>query len=475
MQLAAIVLSLITALPKEQIETVATEPYRVTVWLDLEPDPRFTPGLRVWLHQRFRANTQRSLGSAWQLTLADRPASLPARQLPTTKELLSLDLQADKLIWLQVSAIGDLASNTFARIVAYEYDFRFDDWSVPEHRDVRSVVRLGDALFEAACSQFRPHATVIGLDADGKVQMQLKGLALQPVESTHPLAPDGMPFRVFREYKEKDQVISVDEVPYTFLLYRSAARDRLTARCDLVSALHSPLSRRTRRRSTLYALGSSRSAQAATQVQFVTGEEKLPVVGLEVSLRPQDRRAHVPVGTTDQHGMIRIRPVRLASELGQDVPENRMFELRLSTGDAVVASFPLLPGETDDLEVAVQVDALLTEVSGMIVGLQDEMLDAVVSRRVLGTQLEQLAEANDIDQAKQVAEKLSTQPNLAHFENRLKEIKDYAEKRRQELERPTLGGAISRLYVQTENLLKKFGADLLDRKIQVASVKDPEN
>lgn len=473
MTVSVIAAALLFALPDRSEESVATQPYRVTVWLDIESHPRFSPALRSWLVQRLHANTRRAIGNAWELTISNRPPALSAMQNPTTKELRELNLGADKLVWLRIHSSRDDVSGSFVRLLVSEYDFLFDDWSVPSIQEVRTLDRLADDLFDAVCGQFRPHAHVLGLNEDGKVEIQLKGLALQPSNSPSPLAPDGMPFRVFREYKEKDEVIALTEVPYTFLLYREASRDRSLARCDLVSALRSPLSRRTRRRARMLALGASRSAQVVTQVHFVTGEEKLPVVGLEVSLRPQDRRARVPIGTTDQHGGVVVTPVRLASEIGQDVPANRMFELQLSTGDAVVASFPLLPGETADLEVAVQVDPLLTEVSGLVIGLHDQLLDAVVARKVLSTQLEKLASENNVDEAQQIAEKLSQQPNLTFFEGKLKSIKQHVEQRSKELERPSLGGTISKLFVQTENLLKKFAPDLLDRKVQIATEVKP--
>lgn len=468
--MSCLLLLLAGALPEKNARNPAEQPYRIHVWMDFEQHPRFSHGLRNWLEQQFRTHADRYLAGAWQLKFDKRPENISAANLPTTKQLVELDLQADKLLWIQIAsrASAESSNRSAVRIAAWEYDFRFDDWCGPGEIIATVDDKLGDQLFLAGYQQFRPHAVVIGPDENGKIEIQIQGLALQPADSARPLAPAGMPFRVFREFRSSDGTVTLTEIPYTFLLYRNPGRDRVTAYCDLVSALRSALSRRTRSRATMLALGSSQAATATTRVRFVTGKDETPVVGLEVSLRPQDRRARVPVGTTDHQGQIVVAPVRLASEVGQDIPHTRMYELRLSTGDAVIASLPLIPGETDDLEVPVQVDPLLTEISGMVVGLQDELLDAVVARKVLSTQLEQLASEGQVEQAQEVAKQLNKESDLEYFQKKLQEIKAHAERRREELERPTLGGTIARLFVQSENLLKKFGNELVGRQIQVS-------
>src|SRR5690606_31260106 len=119
--------------------------------------------------------------------------NISAANLPTTKQLVELDLQADKLLWIQIAsrASAESSNRSAVRIAAWEYDFRFDDWCGPGEIIATVDDKLGDQLFLAGYQQFRPHAVVIGPDENGKIEIQLQGLALQPADSARPLAPAG--------------------------------------------------------------------------------------------------------------------------------------------------------------------------------------------------------------------------------------------------------------------------------------------
>ncbi|MFO0948032.1 MAG: hypothetical protein U1D30_19270 [Planctomycetota bacterium] len=221
--------------------------------------------------------------------------------------------------------------------------------------------------------------------------------------------------------------------------------------------------------SRIIAIACSNRDEESTLVKFVTGKEERPVVGYQVTVKPQDQSADVTLGNTDHDGAIAIRPVYLSNERPDAFRPPRVLEVSLRSGRLVLSRFPLIPGEKNQVVVRVRIDPLLTDVSGQILALQDEVVDVVARRTLLQRQLTRLAEKQDAAGAKAIGDTINRLPDKAHFEARLKEIKSRTEAKSKAENRPSMGSNINRLFLQTENLVTNyFQGDKVTIEVELA-------
>jgi hypothetical protein len=116
----------------------------------------------------------------------------------------------------------------------------------------------------------------------------------------------------------------------------------------------------------------------------------------------------------------------------------------------------MVPGVQKELTVRARLDPLLTDLSGQILALQDEVVDVVARRSLLQRQLEKHAEKQEIDQAKKIAETINKLPDKTRFEEKLEAIKSSTEERARIANRTNLGPAIDRMFMQTDLLVQRY-------------------
>lgn len=457
---------------------LANRPYHVKIFLGFEDHPRLPAHFQSSVRHELETLTGRLMGNAWNTDFHVMPSEFRSSPVPPVEFLASHTTGVDKVFWLMVHAGSEpgTAGRSPIQVTAREYDVEFGEWGPVGRRQCPSSQELARTIFELAYRQFRPIAIFPGRTSGNKVEATMQGLALQPKGATVALASMGTPFRVFREFYSQGERISRDEIPWTYLVYRGTDDYGLLARFEVVSGLRGPLSARTRRKSRIIAIACGNRDDAFTSVRFVAGKEDRPIVGYQVTVKPQDQSAEVTLGNTDHDGRISIRPVFLSNERPDPLRHPRVLEVSLLSGRLVLSRFPLVPGEKTELTVRARIDPLLTDVNGRILALQDEVVDVVARRTLLQKQLTRLAEKQDAQGAKAIGEKINRLPDKAHFEAKIEEIKASAEAKGKQENRPNLGSNINRLFLQTENLVASyFQADKVTVEIDETPAPDPGN
>lgn len=437
----------------------AASPYRVSLWIEFAPGPWFPSPFRAAVTEEFRHLANRLWGPVWELYISAPPVDLPFPTRASAPPLVDETHAArrDKTIWLRILAGGG-GSKTVgadATIAAREFDHQFGEWGLESRKLARIDATLARSLFESAIEVFRPTALVLGRPRGTEITATVRGQGLMSANHPLPLVRPGDPFRVERETFAQGKRESRVAVPWTYLVYRGRADHGAASRFELTSALKNPLSARTRKKSRLVALGCGRAADGVTTVRFVNARDARPIVGFETVVQPLDQSAEISIGNTDHDGVIAIRPARLASERGPASPA-RVLLVTLRAGRTPLARFPLVPGLVSELTVRARLDPLLTSVNGQVLALQDEVVDVIARRSLLGRQLNKLAEKKDLARLKEVGDKINRLPDRAHFEARLQAIREKAEAESQAQKRAKLGTPIERLFLQTSHLLQQY-------------------
>lgn len=448
----------------------AEVPYQVHGWLELPADPRIPVWRRGDLRYELARTIDRLVGRAWVFQYGEPPPAADPARPPSAEEMKTLAKGADKVLWVRIRPKeSPRAEAPHFQATLREYDALLEEWGPLRQADVDAGPELCRDLFDLMLEQFRPVAFLSSAESAQKCRGAVKGLALVPRADAPALVAGGRPFRVYREFFSKGARTARVEVPWTYVVFRAPTEYGYLGEFDVLSGLRNPLTGRTRQRSRLVAIAVGPFGDAITELQYVTGPEKRPVVGYAVTVRPQEQSTSVSLGNTDHRGQIAIRPVRLASD-PVGVFRDRVLFVNLLAGKYVAASFPLVPGEQPRMSVRVQVDPILTDASGRVLALQEEVVDVVARRIILQRRLEKAAQANDIAAAKRLEGEINALPDKAAFEKRLAEIKNRAEEQRKAADRKTLSVAVGRLFLQTESLLGEY---FKNEKVSVSLTETP--
>lgn len=466
-----------------KLRAIASEPYRMRIWLTIAEHPRVTPGLRQGIVEEIQSASDRYLGSAWNIAYASPPADAPispdapVEDMPDVKKLGADYKNVDKVLWADIAVDTARAGVPPFVVTVREYDAEFNRWGPAVRRVLAPDEPLPVNVFRLLYRQFRAVVGVVGLGDQKQLRVVVKGAALQSPDSPYPLLAFGAPIKIARDLMKKDKFVRRIEIPWTYLIYRKSDPDRRGGVCDLRSSLSSPVDNSTLRRSKVMGLAASNSENAETEVQFVTltldnmpGDPpgKRPVPGYEVLVKIQDQVVPVLAGATDRRGRITLSGSKLDAT-GQNRPQ--VCEVTLRIGRIPVAMFPIVPGDEPRREVQINAEPLLPEVSGRINALQEELVDTLARQAILTKRLDKLkkdlkkegAEEDKalIAKAVDVANQINALPGNKYFQDKLNAIKTDAQKRSEkELKKKTLSKQVTKLFAGLEEIIKKYSIGL---------------
>ena len=461
-----------------KLRAIASQPYRIRIWLTIAEHPRVTPGLRQGIMDEIQSASDRYLGSSWDLSYSAPPADAPVspdapiEDMPDVKAIGKDYGDVDKVFWADVSVDSARPGTPPFVVNVREYDAEFNKWGPAVRRVLAPDEPLPVNVFRLLHRQFRAVIGVIGLGETKQLRIVVKGAALQSPDSPYPLLAFGAPIKITRDFFKKGEFVKRFDILYTYLIYRTADADRRGGVAEVRSTLQSPVDNSTLRRSKVMGLAASNSADAETEVQFIQlttdnmpGEPpgKRPVPGYEVLVRVQDTVVPVLAGATDRRGRITLSGSKL-DPTGQNRP--LVCEVTLRIGRLPVAQFPLVPGDEPRREVVVNADPLLPEVSGRINALQEELIDTLARQAILKKRLETLKnelKKEDADENKElgakvrdVADQLNKLPGNKYFQDKLTAIRNDAKKRSEkEYKQKNFGKHVTRLFAGVEKILKE--------------------
>jgi hypothetical protein len=357
----------------------------------------------------------------------------------TFEEIRPLTIGYDKLalVAIEPSAAG--------------YNVRLCEWDIETQQPGRlvqgSVSRsaLGAGVFRLLIEAFSPLAKVEAVDAK-TANLRFRAAELPLRSDIQWVRPGDMYRPILRTNHRDGHAKAIRPLDWTYL--DVVKMEGTQAVCRVHSGLRSALGRRRRGRTEQYALALAPASGPTRLLVRSRTDPDRPLAGYDVYAYGPDSKATEHLGRTERDGGIDVpagsQPLRL---------------LIVKHGDALLARLPIVPGDVPQLTALVPDDDRRLEAEGVIVGLQENLVDLVVRRAILASQARSRIAAGKIDEAGRFIDELRRLRTQQQFLRQLEQ-----ERQRLISNDPVVQKKIDKLFDDTTRLLSN---QLLPREIEM--------
>lgn len=424
---------------------LAGRPYTIHVWAEAEPAARLDAKGKAELLDSWRGYVERFIGAPWEVTIRtdSGPFALGGLESIQAADLKPLGTGIDKL-WMIRMAPNPAGGYRFA---GREYDTTTGD--LGPYCEVVALYPADAArrLLKLSLILFRPFAEV-GSAGVGDTSLTIQGSALTAADPIGKVAGVGSvftPFRVFQ--RPTGAVIRLDMIRYSYLRVRSM--DGSSARCDIISSLRDPLSKRVVGRNALIALGVKSSA-VPTRFRFLTNAKEAPepVAGYTLTVRDVPDGPPREVGTTGRDGRIVVPP---------GMAENLVIFRLLAGNIEPMVEFPGVPGETEE-ERIIKVDpkAATVALETKLNALKDQVVDLVAVRARLEARLKARADGEAWGEVKTLLDEYKKLPAKSGFVERVNALREAAMAEQQATKKAILTKTAQAQLADAEALITRY-------------------
>lgn len=469
----ALLILVVSATPLAAQETEAAwefAPYRVQVWLQVDPAPSVEAGLVEHVAREIEWQCEQVDLAGWVVTLQTAPSPWAGRMaqgletlsLPAEREArLAMVEGVDKLFFLRIQP----GIETF-RVTTREFDLMTDQLGPVHERKCESIPRLARQSYQAIAAAFSPLARIEESDeTTAKVRMRAAGLIRTP----GPPESGDVPPPTY--IKDRDVLLplikhtgrlrldrpEIDRLEWTCLTVES--RDEEMLSCKIHSLFRTPLGGRASRRQQRLAIVARPSA-ATTRVALESKEkEPRPLAGYRVYRVSRDESGkEVPIllGATDWRGEVEV-----------DRSAGDFQILYVKNGERVLGRLPLVVGYDPLVTAPVVSDEVRLRAEGIIQGLQSQFLDLVSRRELMARRIRFRIGEADFEGAQDLIDELRALPTSEQFrllvdqQRRVVVSRDSREQ-----------GKIDAMFSNFEELLSKYVDDgmvnVLDSELRAA-------
>ena len=418
-------------------------PYRIDVWLAIDPGAGNREALLAELASTLPTQIERIIGGAWDAQVRTAPATLAAAALASIDQL-SIDAwpatasptdatpataapsSATALPPVESTAVAIaeqppapsspvdkqivlvVAENASGwQVAARELDSASGLTGRVARQQIAQRSQLVEAAFRALLDCFAPLARIDGVE--GKtVELAWRAGKLPPRDASLQLVrPGDLLLPVMREFDRAGQTRRVQPLDWTFV--RLDAADGSLARGTLLSGLRSPLGRRRRGKIEQLAL-VVRPPGGATWLELCSRTQAdRPLAGYEVYAHTPDSPTTSFLGRTDGRGRLRI-------EANATDP---LLILIVKHGQEFLARLPIVPGLLPQQRAPVIDDDLRMAVEGFVIGMQEQLVDTIVRRKILLARLRARIESGRAVDAQPLMDELRKLDTPERFLNEL--------------------------------------------------------
>jgi len=392
--LAILALSLRFAAPAAAQQSVwEFTPYRIQVFVGFENSAELSPQVQEDLISAFQDRSNAVVGAVWDLTVTRAPLALH-RTLMTDLETVTVEqippksLEGDKVLLMTVTS-------TVAgyQVTARELDVHTQSWNTIVRRTIWQSAKLADGLFRAAREAFAPLAQITELEKK-KATLQLRAAALPTRDKSFRLVNQGDLFQPLYRYNDREgKPRRITTIPFTYLRVENITQGE--AHCQLHSGIRSPLSSRRRGRVKQLALGIVPPQSSTSVTLHARGDVKQILPGYDIYQSADGTAPAQWIGRTDWRGELPIPP--------SDSP---LRILLVRSGGELLARVPIVPGLQAKLSVPVPDNTQKLHAESFLKGFQEDLIDLVTRREVFLAQARSHLQAQRLEEAQQLLEKL---------------------------------------------------------------------
>ncbi|MCA9200571.1 MAG: hypothetical protein KDA87_23690 [Planctomycetales bacterium] len=424
-------------------------PYKIQVWVQLESNALIPADWNSNLPPRLAELMESTVGAQWDVAAAPIPTEVSDLVLsdspidPFALEDRFKELAAfDKLVVLDLQVTS--ASGYLLR--SRELDIPTRRWGRWHLQEMGTLDEVEQAALKSTCAVFSPVLEIESVEED-QVRTVLKAGSLHVGDGTGrdwerpTFIQPGDVLECYIRKTNRDGIVGEDGV--SPIKYTLLTVDKITgnhATCTSYSGFRQPFS--TRRSTRLQQLAIVvRSWTPSTLVRVVDRKDDVtPLAGLEVYSRQPGGEKSTLVGRTNWRGEVVVPlidpPVRI---------------LLFKSGSRLLGKLPVLPGSEQELLVPLRNDEGRLEAEGLLVGIQESLVDLVARREILSMRIDQRIEEGQYDEAQDLIDELRRLPSREEFSNT-------AQQRSQSLVTSdnSVQLKIDQLFADTRDLFRQF-------------------
>ena len=374
------------------------------------------------LTQRVYRQCRKIMGGGWRI-VESKIAAQPLLGNVTNLEQLnfeSLATKAPEMTNLDKLFVVTLrGSQGGIAVEVRELDVSTRLWGPTYHREVAQRPRLAWDVSELVVRSFRP-VVRLGTAKGKEINVRVRASRLVPREVTPPgndplvsalllRAGDVLqPVRVAKDRHGKPRPSGIVPVSWTLLVVRSVTNHNVT--CEIASGLRYPLRGRTGFRLDRIAL-LARPTMEQTRLRLnIRDQPDQPIRGCEIYAVKPETSQTVLIGKSDRNGIVSIFP--------NDDPIRNLY---VRYGDRVMAQLPILPGWKSEQLVLLPDDTMRLEAEGFVKGIQEQLIDLVVRRKVMAVRIRRRIADEEFDEAEKLLDQLRTLTSRVSLYRQLQE------------------------------------------------------
>jgi hypothetical protein len=384
-------------------------PYRVRIWLALEPTPQLPASLVETLNESIVRHSSAVLGAVWQVEAVPPPAALRPLMVQDLEHVgvdaivaaaERADLEADKLYLTSVRRRdGELV------VSVRELDCRSRQPGELIEHACPAPALLAGTLWDALVDSFTPLARIEQVEDKQVVARLRAGGLITNNESPANIEPGAVLRPVVRRNDRTGQPAKggIQAIPWTMLVVDDRAEAVLD--CTLTSGYRAAIPVRGSARIERLALLLRPRYETTRLVLRSRTEPTKPLAGYDIYRRGASPEETELLGTTDRDGAI-----ELTREAGN------LETLLVKNGQQLLARLPVVAGQAPELTARIVDDDARLAAEGYIAALSSRALDLVARREILAARIRGRLKDGQHDEAQKLLDdfrRLETRTDLS--------------------------------------------------------------
>ena len=418
-------------------------PYRIRIVIAAGESPQLTPRLMTDLGADLVSRSDGLIGAAWDVSVDNAGPEL-ARDVLDHPDTVTLEsIPEDLLEFDKVMLLAIVPRYSEYRVIARELDVRTQTFNTSIELLASQTRTLSRTAFTAVLRAFAPLAEIVPPDAEGaeeeEITLRLRASGFPARDPAYSPVVPGSFFRPIIRYDDRQgKPKRITIMPWTFLHVQDVSGSLLN--CDVYSGIREPLGGRRRGRVSQLALAVINPHEPTRLVLKSRIDPERLLVGYDVHAQAPGSKKTELVGRTDRRGGVTIGP-----------SDSVLRTLYIKHGGALLARLPMVPGISDQLEVAIADDDLRLEAEGFITGVQQELVDIVSRRAMIYARAKSRLKAGKLDAADALIRELHVLGNR----DKMAVLLDQA-KNRSFSKDPAMQRKIEAMFADTRKLLFEY-------------------